>query len=99
MDLKSQTRTGEKFVAQKQKERPYGREVRTAIIKEYFTNEKRQFYIADSAYFCNMGCNWVLGVPETGNYDDIGFLSGSAGVNFYCKICGMHIGQKIYKRS
>jgi hypothetical protein len=87
-DLKSQT--GGKFIAQKRKERPY-KEIRTAIVRE-------NSIIVDNAYFC-MGCNWVLGVPRTEDYDNIGFLSGSAGVNFYCKICGMKIGRFVTIRS
>jgi hypothetical protein len=63
---------------------------------------RKESEILEVAYLCfepQNGCGWVKGNPEYKNYDDIGFLSGSAGTEYYCKICGKTLGRKIYKRS
>ncbi len=39
-------------------------------------------------------CGWVKGNPVSKDYDNIGFLSGSAGIRYYCKICGKLIGEE-----
>lgn len=54
-----------------------------------------------SAYFCKEmdlredpdSCGWVMGEPEAREYNDIGLLSGSAGTQYCCRICGKMIGE------
>jgi hypothetical protein len=63
---------------------------------------KKGSEILEIAYLClnpHNSCGWVKGNPEYKNYDDIGFLSGSAGTEYYCKICGKFLGKKVYRRS
>lgn len=62
-------------------------------------------YKQEWAYFCgftdsfgkqekiHIGCGWVRGWPKDQEYDDIGVLSGSAGIRFSCQICGMKVGE------
>ena len=62
-------------------------------------------FIEESAYLCQPmyaemtpkgmteECGWVKGNPVGGAYDSIGPLSGSAGIDYYCKICGTLIGR------
>ncbi len=62
-------------------------------------------FIEESAYLCQPmhaemmpkgiieECGWVKGNPVGGAYDNIGPLSGSAGIEYYCKICGTLIGR------
>ncbi|MCX9010886.1 MAG: hypothetical protein OIN66_07175 [Candidatus Methanoperedens sp.] len=52
------------------------------------------------AYFCQelympkgFGCDWVIGEPTQQDYNEIGFLCGSAGVRYFCRICGKEIGK------
>jgi len=39
------------------------------------------------------GCGWVKGKPHEKKYDEIGVLSGSRGIRYYCRICGKRIGE------
>lgn len=39
------------------------------------------------------GCGWVKGKPYEKKYDEIGVLSGSRGIRYYCRICGKQIGE------
>jgi len=54
--------------------------------------------IAEVAYFCP-GCGWVKGSPKSTKYNDIGPLSGSAGINYHCKICEAFVGKEVHVRS
>ncbi len=48
------------------------------------------------AYLCGgeaSGCGWVKGKPDTRTFNDITILSGSAGMNFYCWLCGGYMGK------
>ena len=38
-------------------------------------------------------CGWVKGRPKEQEYDEIGVMAGSAGIRYYCKICGKEIGE------
>lgn len=44
-------------------------------------------------------CGWVLGRPTEKPFNTIKILSGSAGTNYYCRICGKRIGERITARS
>lgn len=44
-------------------------------------------------------CGWVKGFPKAEAYDDIGALSGSAGIQYHCKVCGMYLGHDAYTHS
>ena len=57
--------------------------------------------IAETAYLCHSmysddedSCGWVKGDPIEEKYNNIGPLSGSAGVRFHCRICGKVIGDR-----
>jgi len=38
------------------------------------------------------GCGYVKGSPRRERYNDIGFLRGSTGFKFYCRVCGQKTG-------
>lgn len=61
-----------------------------------------RMFSRQQAYWCGMrgfnqelheGCGWVIGVPIQKPYDTIGLLSGSRGVEFYCRVCGRLLGR------
>jgi len=39
------------------------------------------------------GCGWVKGEPSPVLYNNISLLSGSAGTEYYCQLCGKKIGE------
>jgi hypothetical protein len=101
-DLKS--KSGEPFVEEKEK-KTWGREYRLATVTEDSPITGKSM-VTETAYFCcdmfsvfskenenSDGCGWVKGQPIQKAYDDIGVLSGSAGYNIFCKICGKLIAQ------
>lgn len=45
-----------------------------------------------AAYVCP-DCGIVVGIIKERRYDDIGFLCGSAGVEYYCDVCGYTLGR------
>lgn len=51
--------------------------------------------IKNVAYTCPR-CGIVLGRMSENRYDDIGILSGSAGVEFKCVICGRLMGRRVF---
>ena len=90
-DLRSEN--GNPFIEEKVGDKGFGRNgYRIAVTK------KEAGKIRETAYLCRNsegdGCGWVRGNPRIENYNDIGVLSGSAGVNYYCKICGRFIGKE-----
>lgn len=100
-ELKS--KNGEPFVEVKST-RTSGRDYREAAAKKEIKFpgiKSKRFELEEQAYLCHDmfskkdtdSCGWVRGAPVEREYDNIGFLSGSAGVRFYCKICGKMIGE------
>ncbi len=95
-DLKSES--GESFREEKSDNRTWGHEYRSAVVLRAPGGSP---HIAEMAYLCHSpylkddpdSCGWVKGIPVEKEYNDIGFLSGSAGVRYYCKICGKQIGE------
>lgn len=83
------------FVVQKER---YGYQRALAIKKE-------GEYVVDheGAYQCvnefasleekGQTCGWVRGEPTKRKYDEIGPLSGSAGTEYFCRICHKHLGR------
>jgi hypothetical protein len=61
----------------------------------------------EQAYLCRKphskdsrtGCGWVKGTPIAKGYSDFGVLSGSAGANYLCHICGKQIGSHDFVQS
>jgi hypothetical protein len=51
------------------------------------------------AYWCSVEKRWVQGAPSGEEYDDIGVLSGSAGLSLFCRSCGQEIGKEVRLRS
>jgi hypothetical protein len=100
-DLKSES--GNPFIEEKPRSKGFGGEgYRIAVVKGKFGNAEEAAYLCEEMYSFgkdSSGCGWVRGNPRTENYDDIGVLSGSAGVNYYCKICGRLIGRDVHVRS
>jgi len=39
-------------------------------------------------------CGFVPGDPAERNYDELGPMSGSAGIDYSCRICGGHLGRE-----
>ncbi len=100
-DLKSES--GQPFVEEKTKRSFFGQNFRIAVVRmDVSIAEKTLPVVEETAYLCKAlyscggekdSCGWVKGNPRHENYDDIGPLSGSAGVRYYCKICGKLIGE------
>jgi hypothetical protein len=96
-DLKS--KSGEPFVEEKEK-KGWGHDYRMATVTADSPITGKPL-VTETAYLCcdmfsnndSGGCGWVKGQPIQRAYNDIGFLSGSAGYNISCKICGKLIGQ------
>jgi len=107
-ELKS--KSGKPFVEVKSK-RTFGQDYRTAAVKGEVPAELKKLnlpmQIRETAYLCHEmyskkktdSCGWVKGNPIARSYDDIGILSGSAGTQFYCKICNKMIGDHVTIRS
>jgi hypothetical protein len=51
------------------------------------------------AYWCHLEELWVQGTPGGQAYNNLGPLSGSAGLNLVCRSCGRKIGQSVMMRS
>ena len=55
----------------------------------------------ETAYLCHAmfikddpdSCGWVKGEPHAKEYNTLGPLSGSAGIRYYCRICGKQIAE------
>lgn len=95
-DFKSEN--GEPFTEESLGTRIHG--LRTAVImKETVTG---RFGPVEEAYLCRPmypgdgsdSCGWVRGKPIERGYDNIGLLAGSAGVRFFCRICGHQIAER-----
>ncbi len=63
--------------------------------------DKKTGLLMETAYFCKDSystrgdcCGWVKGSPSSQKYDDLAPLSGSAGIRYYCGICGKMIAEK-----
>ena len=65
--------------------------------------DRKARYNQEWAYYCGfedlsggmtLCCGWVRGYPRSESYDDIGCLSGSAGMRYYCQICGHLVGER-----
>ena len=101
-ELKS--KSGKPFVEVKST-RMLGDDYRSAEAKEEVSFGKAKLLLerTEQAYLCyessifskedTDSCGWVKGMPVEKKYNDIGVLSGSAGIRFYCKICGKKIGE------
>lgn len=51
------------------------------------------------AYDCPICEGIVLGQPKEEPYNDIRALSGTSGIEYYCKICETQIGRRVIARS
>jgi hypothetical protein len=100
-DLKSES--GNPFVEDRSRIIGLGENgYRAAVVRGYLGSVEEAAYLCEEMYSSGgggSGCRWVKGNPQTENYDNIGALSGSAGVNYYCKICGQLIGRDVNVRS
>jgi len=93
------SKSGKPFVEEKTK-RSWGRDYRQATIMGDSLAGLPPLAV-ETAYLCHSpyskedpdSCGWVKGRPVEQEYDDISFLSGSAGTRYYCKICGKQIGE------
>lgn len=56
-------------------------------------------YLCSSMYDNAKICGWVKGKPTRKPYDDIGPMCGSAGVRYYCRICGNLLALEIIVNS
>lgn len=56
-------------------------------------------HYSEFAFFCEHEGLWIQGAPSAAPYDNLGPLSGSAGWNLSCRICGRDIGRLVEKRS
>ncbi len=54
---------------------------------------------SEQAYWCNSCDGWIKGSPAARDYNEIGFLSGSAGTRFFCGVCQDQIGESITEMS
>jgi len=69
--------------------------------KGYEYREAKSSDKTEVAYLCcgmyikedKDSCGWVKGRPKEQEYDEIGVIAGSAGIRYYCKICGKEIGE------
>lgn len=67
-------------------------------------SDRKARYDREWAYYCGYQdlldgkmtakCGWVKGYPRSESYDNIGCLAGSAGMHYYCQICGAMIGER-----
>ncbi len=64
--------------------------------------------VIDMAYLCHSSyerkaetdtCGWVKGQPREEGFNNIRPLSGSAGTQYFCRICGKQIGEDVTIRS
>lgn len=68
-------------------------------VKSFACEEcKKKGIMSNVAYRCPI-CGIVVGKMSERRYDDIGFLSGSSGVEFTCTVCGRSMGRKVYVQS
>jgi hypothetical protein len=51
------------------------------------------------AYWCSEEKLWIQGAPAGEPYDNISFLSGSAGLELRCRSCGAMLDKLVTKRS
>lgn len=102
-ELKSES--GQSFVEEEKVRQTFsGRAYQKAVVKEKTSLGP---YISEVAYLCRNpyvgeekdSCGWVKGSPVAQDYNNISFLSGSAGVKYFCKICGQLIGEEIHIQS
>jgi len=47
------------------------------------------------AYLCPECKSFVPGLPRSEEYDDIKFLSGSAGKKYFCRACSREVGRTV----
>jgi len=60
--------------------------------------EKSTYYRCFS-FTSRHGCGCVKGSPRREWFDNISFLRGSTGWNFYCRVCGQKIGSHTISNS
>jgi len=85
------SKNGKRFVEEKG-HKPY----RKALVREDFLgSEQETAYLCCGMYLQKdpSSCGWVKGDPVEKPYDEIGCLSGSRGIRYYCRICGKLIGE------
>lgn len=96
-----ESKSGKPFVEEKKGKSFFGHDYRRAVVMGDPVGKLPAVPI-ETAYFCRSpfspqkdadSCGWVKGQPIGKSYDDIGFLSGSAGIRYHCKICGQMIGE------
>lgn len=56
-------------------------------------------YQEEVAYWCEGEHLWIQGAPAGDEYNDIGPLSGSAGLVLICRSCGYEIGRQVERVS
>ena len=99
-DLKSSS--GKPFLEKAQESREM---YRKAVVLKPIEARHRfpSLNISETAFFCHSiyllqndedSCGWVKGDPIKEKYNEIGLLSGSAGVRYYCPICGKLVGEE-----
>jgi len=81
---------------------PYCHGYEQKKIKTASTTKHRK----ETAYFCGTGfpenadgCGWVIGAPNSEEFNTLATLSGSVGVNHYCHICGNKVGELTWSNS
>ena len=84
---------------------PFVEEKEHSIYRRAMARDKTDSLRFESAYLCASRyeapsrtgnkdtCGWVKGEPREERYDSIGPLCGSAGIRFYCRICGKMVGE------
>jgi len=90
---------GQPFVEKKSTERYRNASVTSGNVKMFPGIEIEHAYLCPGTEGLDNGCGWVKGVPKRKEYNDIGALSGSSGINFHCRICGSQIAQIVLMRS
>jgi len=109
---KLQSKSGKPFVRERKKGRWDYDDYARATVKERSSLPGFPPTVVEVAYLCRPmnslfsprgkklhGCGWVKGIPTEKKYNDLGPLSGSAGIKYYCRICGELIGESIHTRS
>ena len=81
---------------------PFVEEVGHGSSKRAIARDKANPHCPELAYLCvseyeglagKDTCGWVKGEPRREQYDNIGPLCGSAGIRYYCIICGKMVGE------
>lgn len=71
-------------------------------VRYAYEKESERRFGSEAAYWCGydplfsgviVGCGWVKGEPLAESYNNLGPLSGSAGVEYRCRVCRELIGR------